>query len=431
MINLELKNYVDWKVNGVKRIKKGYGYIVVLILPNGEKKYQQKSGFKTVRDAEKARNITIGELYSGHYVVFSDLSVADFMDFWLEEDIKKRVRSYETYYSYYEMVKNHIKPNIGSLKLCALVGSDIISLYEKMVSYSISVAKQVRTIMKTAMRYAEANKLTALDPAKGIKLPVKGKKTGYRTRNIDTKKTFNLEQILTLIEKSKDTKIHMMVLFNVLMGLRRSEIIAVKYSDIDYVNHTLKVEVQLGRKMEGERTDYAPKTLTKQEIPPKTKSSVRNLPIPDYVFEAIMQEREIYERNKRRRSTAFQDLDYICCSSYGRPRCKTYHYQYYRELIEECGLPYIRWHDLRSTFCTLLLKNNFNPKAVSKLMGHSKEIITMDVYGDNKEIIEDGVPEIEAFMAEVLPIKTRGKVNDQSDIMPDVSEYFKQNTYLK
>ena len=127
-------------------------------------------------------------------------------------------------------------------------------------------------------------------------------KSGYHTRNIDTSKTLTLDQINLLIEKSKDTKIYLMVLMNVLMGLRCSEIIAVKYSDVDY----------------------------------------------------------------------------ICCSTYGRPRSKNYHWQHYKKLLADNGLPDIRWHDLRSTYCTLLLKNNYSPKAVSKLMGHAKEIITMD-----------------------------------------------------
>ena len=141
-----------------------------------------------------------------------------------------------------------------------------------------------------------------------------------------------------------------------------------------------------------------------QEVELKTESSHRVLPIPDYVFAAILKERERYEKNKSRRGTAFQDLDYICCSSYGRPRSKSYHWRYYKKLLADNGLPDIRWHDLRSTFCTILLKNDFNPKAVSKLMGHAKEIITMDVYGDNKGIIADCVLEIQDYMDEVLPV---------------------------
>lgn len=61
-------------------------------------------------------------------------------------------------------------------------------------------------------------------------------------------------------------------------------------------------------------------------------------------------------------------------------------------------MPDIRWHDLRATYCTILLKNDFNPKAVSKLMGHAKEIITIDVYGDKQEIIEDCLEALEPFI---------------------------------
>ena len=82
---------------------------------------------------------------------------------------------------------------------------------------------------------------------------------------------------------------------------------------------------------------------------------------------------------------------------------KDYHWKHYKKLLRDNNLPDIRWHDLRSSFCTLLLKNNFNPKAVSKLMGHAKELITMDVYGDNREIIADCVDELEPYIEEVLP----------------------------
>ena len=63
-------------------------------------------------------------------------------------------------------------------------------------------------------------------------------------------------------------------------------------------------------------------------------------------------------------------------------------------------MPNIRWHDLRATYCTILLKNKFNPKVISNLMGHSKEIITVDVYGDNKQIAADTTEEILEFLEE-------------------------------
>ncbi len=150
-----------------------------------------------------------------------------------------------------------------------------------------------------------------------------------------------------------------------------------------------------------------PKTFTKQEIDVKTESSHREIPIPDILFEAILEERQKYEKNRRRRindkTNPFCDMNYICCSTYGKPRSKDFHWKYFKQLLEENNLPNIRWHDLRATYCTILLKNEFNSKAVSKLMGHATEIITIDVYGDNQEIIEDCLELLEPFLEEVLP----------------------------
>lgn len=423
MIDLHLQNYIDWYVKPVMKIKGSYGYRVILKYHDGSEKTQQKAGFHTKKEAEVFRTETIGELYNGTYKVYGNVSVSEFMAYWLENDIKARVKSYETYYNFSGTVKNHINPKLGNKRIASVSSGDIQTLYNDVAKYSISVAKMVKTVINISMRYAVEMKVVTTNPAVNVNLPKNVKKTSYHCRTIDAQKTLTMEQIYVLLEESKNTSIHMQVLFNVLMGLRRNEIIAVKYSDVDYVNRTLRVERQLGVVLNSDKEMFAPKTYTKQEISPKTRSSIRELPIPDYVFEAILQEREKYERNRSRRSTEFQDLDYICCSSYGRPRSKSYHWKFYKKLLKDNNLPNIRWHDLRSTFCTLLLKNDFNPKAVSKLMGHSKEIITMDVYGDNRGIIADNIPEIEEFIQEILPDEQVKLANDQTDVLLDIERF--------
>ena len=233
-------------------------------------------------------------------------------------------------------------------------------------------------------------------------MPKQKKKTEFRTRHIDEQKTLNQKQVEVLIEAAKKTPIYLQVMFAVLMGLRRSEIIGVKYSDIDYINRTLHVERQLGKVPMSKKEDYKPKTYTKQEIDVKTESSNRVIPIPDILFEAILEEKQKYEKNRKRRindkNNPFFDGNYVCCSTYGKPRSKDFHWKYFKQLLQENDLPDIRWHDLRATYCTILLKNDFNPKAVSKLMGHAKEIITIDVYGDKQEIIEDCLEALEPFI---------------------------------
>lgn len=130
-----------------------------------------------------------------------------------------------------------------------------------------------------------------------------------------------------------------------------------------------------GEDLHADPETIPPKMKTKQEIPLKTKSSYREIDIPDYV----------------------------CCSSYGRPRSKTYHYQHYAELIKEAELPYIKFHDLRHTYTTILMKNNINQRAIATALGHSKSIITVDTYTDMKMIIEDCVEELQVFISEIHP----------------------------
>lgn len=403
MLDLSLQNYMDWYVKPVMKIKSAYGFRVILKYTDGSEKVQQKAGFPTKREAEKAREKTIAQLYNGSYIVYANILVSEYMEYWLEHDLRGRAKSEETYYTFSEIVKNHIVPAIGNKRMAEVNAGDVQKLYNAKAEYSVSVARLVKSVMNISFRYALNHRFIAVNPTRGIHLSKKIAKRPYHTRNIDTRKTLTLEQIMVLLEASKETPIHMQVLFNVLMGLRRSEINGLKYSDVDYVNRTLTVQRQLGIEPNSRKEDFAPKTFTKQEIGLKSESSYRVLPIPDYVFEAILEERKLYEKHRNRRKREFQDLDYICCSSYGRPRSKSFHWKHYKKLLSDNGLPDIRWHDLRSTFCTLLLKNDFHPKAVSKLMGHAKEIITMDVYGDNKGIIEDCIPEIIDFIDEVMP----------------------------
>lgn len=75
--------------------------------------------------------------------------------------------------------------------------------------------------------------------------------------------------------------------------------------------------------------------MTKCELPLKTPSSRRILPIPDYVFEAILEERKKYEKWRSRRKSIFHDDGYICCLNFsGKPRSKDFHWRHYKELFQ-------------------------------------------------------------------------------------------------
>lgn len=258
--------------------------------------------------------------------------------------------------------------------------------------------------MKTGFRYAVSKKLITENPAENVLLPKNHKKDKeYRTIKINKEQTLSIEQLKLLIEKSKETRIYLYILFGAVMGLRKSEIRGLKYSDIDYSRQTIHIKRQLGKDLSKNQSKLQPKTKTKQEIGLKTSSSDRELDIPDIVFNAIIEERKMYEAHRSRRSTTFQDLDYICCSSYGRPRSATYASNQYKALLRDNGLPDIRFHDLRHTYASMLLSEELSVKAVSNTLGHAKSIVTVDVYGDKARIIGDGTDAMRPTLEYVLP----------------------------
>lgn len=425
MFDKKLENYIDHKVYGVTKIKNVYGFRVELIYADGSTAIQQKSGFSKKSEASKFRDQIVGELHAGKYVVYGNIKVKDFLVHWVE-DVARPSYTDDTYRTYRNAIYNHIIPELGNMQMEDVKRVNVSKLYKEKYLYSPNVARMIKTVMKSSMRYAVKKRAVRTNPAEGVELPRKRKKTktGYRTRKIDIDKTLTLDQMLLLLEKSKDSRIYMQVLFSMLLGLRRGEMNGVKYSDVDYINRTITIKRQLGIVPNTKREEYDPKTYTKQEIRLKTDSSERVIPLPDIVFEAILEQRKIYEANRSRRPSTFIDDDYICCSSYGRPRSKSYHAVQYKNLLRENGLPDIRWHDLRRTFTTLLLKNDFSPKAVSRLLGHAKEIITIDIYGNNAEIIRDGVSDIQPFIDEVIPQNVTDGAEDLSGIEINVSAYF-------
>lgn len=212
-----------------------------------------------------------------------------------------------------------------------------------------------------------------------------------------------------------------MILFNVVMGLWCLEIIGIKYSDIDFVEQKLTVRRQLGRDIKKNDSELDAKIYTKQEIATKTSSGVRTI---DIVYDAILEQRKLYEASKSRRSKYFLDLDYVCCSSYGRPRSKNFHFQHFKKLLKDLELLDVRWHDLRGTCATILLLNGMSPKAIAENLGHASEIVTIDNYIDKSKLSVVKLDRLDSFIAAVVPMDNNDKVtNDFSKNTPDIGKY--------
>ena len=412
--DLVKKVYIDYKLYSVIKLKDKYGFRIKLNYNDGSEEMIQIGGFNKKSEATAKRDLVASQLLNHTFVIQPRIKFEVYIRHWLNDVMKKELK-YNSYMSYRNVIENYAIPFLGNLNLLQINMGHIQKFYNDTFNKHKSIAKLAKTIMDTSMDYAKNKNLIEVNPCKNISLPKSNKINQYKTLIIEEERVLNIEQIKTLIEASKSTPIHLQILFAVLMGLRKQEINAIKYTDIDFINRKLYLKVQLGRNTNDTIDDCPRKMLTKQEIKLKSYHSERVLDIPDLVFEAILNEKQKYERNRSRRindkHNPFYDHKYVCCSTYGKPRSKDFHRRYYLRLLEENNLPKIWFHDLRHTYTTLLLVNNYDLKAISELLGHASTIITSNVYFDKNKIIVDCTEELNGYINRVKP---REELNDNT-----------------
>lgn len=137
------------------------------------------------------------------------------------------------------------------------------------------------------------------------------------------------------------------LLFSLTAGLRISEAIAVKYSDIDWGSGGLQVHRQLGRNTANEK-ELTGRIIT-QELKTKTRSGERNIPLADFVIDELILARQKYEE-LRKDNPDFQNLDFVCCHENGVPFNRSSFRKSFKRLLKSCDLPDMRWHDLRHPY---------------------------------------------------------------------------------
>jgi integrase len=154
-------------------------------------------------------------------------------------------------------------------------------------------------------------------------------------------------------------------------GLRQSELLGLKWSDLDWVKKTLSVQRQLRR--EFKQGDYF--------TTPKTKAGKRTIVLGEKTIEILHEHWDLQNQERRFAGGRWKENDLIFTSSIGTPMDQHNLYHTFREFIHSVGLPEIRFHDLRHTAASLMLNHGIAPIIVSKRLGHSKVSITLDIYG--------------------------------------------------
>ncbi len=290
-----------------------------------------------------------------------NLTLGDYLRRWLEDSVKYTVRD-TTYERYEQIVRKHIGPALGNLKLKKVAPTHVRGLYkEKLQSLSPRTVQYIHVTLHKALKQAVTDGLIPRNVTETVKAPQ------VRREEI---KPLTLEQVKALLCAARGDRLEALYVLAIHTGLRQGELLGLRWEDVDLETRTLQVKRTLIT-MKGGPVLSAPKTNGSKRSVKLTQSAVVGL-------------REHLERqleDKDKVSGLWEENGLVFASEVGKPLDRRdLTTRRFKPLLEQARLPQIRFHDLRHTCATLLLTKNVNPKIVSEMLGHATIAITLDTY---------------------------------------------------
>ena len=318
---------------------------------------------RTQAEVKEKLKIAIQETQALDQTKVGKYTVGEWMEVWFEDYAKIKVRpsSHQTYKGY---IENHIKPNIGDIPLEKLTTLDLQRLYKTLLArgrvdrleskgqprgLSPKTVRNIHQILSSALKLAQEQRIILANPAEGCALP----KTEHREM-----KTLPVEQLQSFLREAKDSGVFELYYLELATGLRRGELLGLKWEDIDLEHGDLRVRRQIAR-INGQVV----------EAPLKTKNAYRTLPLAEDTISILK------EQKKRVGSSPW-----VFPSATGGPISPDSVLHMLHRVLKRAGLPQVRFHDLRHTFATLALQNGVDIKTVSGMLGHFSAGFTLDTY---------------------------------------------------
>lgn len=351
--------------------KRGNSWSVIIEMPkdiiSGKRKQKWFTVLGNKKDAEKFLTEKLRELDTGTLIENGKMKYSEYLDYWKEKTFYNL--EITTKEGYIQKIEKHIKPYLGNIYLENLKPLHLQNFYdEKLKSgkldgkggLSTRTVLALHRIIYSSLEQAVKWQLVIRNVAQAVE-PPKAKK--YQAKYLTDKQTEEL------IENSKNTEIYIPIILAIYTGARRGEILGLKWQNVDLEKGIIKIVDNLCVTKNG--------LIIKQ---PKTNSGIRTIAISNNLIKILKKHKIKQMENKIKLGEYYKENNMVCCYEDGRPFNPKRFSAKFHELLEKNKLQLIRFHDLRHSHASLLVKLGIKPKVISERLGHSNISITMDLY---------------------------------------------------
>lgn len=345
----------------------------------GQVKYGKKGGFDSEESARKAYEIAEKEFLALKRKRIlegknrQEIMLKDYLIYWHEEILSQRAEATTITLAAY-VLYDWVIPNIkNDIKMRYVNAEYIDELLESVSHCCPSAGNTSRTYLNIAFSDAVAEGYIPRNIIPNTK-PYRRKKTKVRM--------LGKEKLKVFLKAASSNDWYLEILLGLFCGLRKGEILGLKFSDFDFKAHTLSVERQLAYDtvLEEKSSKVIGRNIV--EKMPKTENSVRTLRIPSIVEEELKKRMKLVENHKLLMGADYEDHDYISCQKNGKPHFQGSMNNALSKICVRNGLPKLTVHSLRHMFATILIENGVPLVKISAMLGHSSINTTFEYYCD-------------------------------------------------